>query len=193
MGHSRLFEPWRIRIATIVSWWYEGAGGEFTYWPDGPDATPIVLSPQTNTAIAGENEIMFHRVERVGRAAVEPQFNGGNGNNTLDEMSVDAELAWGDDAWLVVDAGRTIARVPFGAARISVSWKAYVFADEAEVERVDRHSDDLDSEQVCAMLADDLKRRGVDIEVSDDPLTDATFIAALSDAYPRSPTVFPEL
>ena len=92
----------------------------------------------------------------------------------------------------MVDAGRSLARVPFDEARISVSWKACVFADEAEAEAVDRHSDDLDIERVCTMLDADLRQRGTDVEVAGDPLTDSSFIAALSDAYPRSPTVFPE-
>ena len=184
MGHSGLFEPWRMRIATAVSWWFEGEGGEFTYWSDGPDAPPIVLAPRSNSAIVGENEVMFHRVERVGRAAADATF---------DEMTVDAELVVDQDAWVVVDRGRSIARVPFDAVRISVSWKAYVFADAVEAERVDRHSDDLDPERVCAMLAADLRRRGIDLELADDPLSDSAFMAALTDAYPRSPTVFPEL
>jgi len=67
MGHSGLFERWRMRIATAVSWWSDVEGGEFTYWRDGPDAPPIVLRPRSNSAIVGENEVMFHRVERVGR------------------------------------------------------------------------------------------------------------------------------
>ena len=83
-----------------------------------------------------------------------------------------------------------------------------MFADPAEAELVDRHRDDLELEQVCAIFAADLRRRGVDAgldrvlervkrverdEHTNDPLTDADFIAALSDVYPRSPTVFPEL
>jgi hypothetical protein len=185
MGHSGLFEPWRIRIATIVSWWFEGQGGEFTCWPDGPDAPPTVVLPRSNTAIAGENEIMFHRVERVGHPAAH--------KGRFDALTVAAELVWDDDAWLVVDADRALARVPEREARISVSWKAEVFADEAEAELVDRHSDDLDLDRVWAMLVADLRRRGVEVEVADDPLGDSTFIAALSDVYPRSPTVFPRL
>ena len=186
MGHSRLFESWRIRIATAVSWWFEGEGGEFTYWPDGPDSTPVALPPRSNTAIVGENEIMFHRVERVGRAKADSRFD------AFDELTIDAELVADGDEWLVLDGGRPIARVPVGEARISVSWKAEVFADEAEAEAVDQHSDDLEIGQVCAMLAADLRRRGVQIEIADDPLTDSIFIAALSDTYARSPTVFPE-
>ncbi len=187
MGHSGLFEPWRIRIATVVSWWFEGEGGEFTCWPDGPDAAPTVVLPRTNTAIVGENEVMFHRVERVGREAAHAQWNG------LDGLTLGAELVWDEDAWLVLDAEREIARVPQSETRISVSWKACVFADEAEALAVDRHSDDLTLEQVSSMLVADLLRRGLEVEVPDDPLRDDRFIAALSDVYPRRPTVFPQL
>ena len=42
MGHSGLFEEERIRIATAVAWFYRGADGGFTCWPDGPDAPPVV-------------------------------------------------------------------------------------------------------------------------------------------------------
>lgn len=187
MGHSGLFEPWRIRIATIVSWWFEGEGGEFTCWPDGPDATPTVVPPRSNTAIAGENEIMFHRVERVGRAAEDPH------SDRFAGLSIAAELVWDDDAWLVVDGDRAVARVPQSEARISVSWKAHVFADEAEALAVDRHSDDLDLDRVWAMLVADLRRRGVEVELADDPLCDSSFIAALGDVYPRRPTILPNL
>ena len=45
----------------------------------------------------------------------------------------------------------------------------------------------------AAMLEADLRRKGVDLQVAADPLTDSAFIAALSNAYPRSPTIFPEL
>ncbi len=187
MGHSRLFEDWRIRIATAVSWWFEGEGGEFTYWPDGPHAAPVALPPRSNTAITGENEIMFHRVERVGRPDADTR------SAELDELSVDAELVADGDEWLVLDGGRSIARVPYGEVRISVSWKAEVFADEAEAEMVDQHSDDLEIEQVCATLVADLRRRGRKIETAEDPLTDSIFISALSETYPVTPTVFPEL
>ncbi|MDH3706939.1 MAG: hypothetical protein OES57_12790, partial [Acidimicrobiia bacterium] len=33
MGASGLFEDERIEIATCVSWFYAGEGGEFEYWP----------------------------------------------------------------------------------------------------------------------------------------------------------------
>lgn len=37
MGSSGLFEPWRVVRASTISWFYEGPGGSFDYWPDGID------------------------------------------------------------------------------------------------------------------------------------------------------------
>jgi hypothetical protein len=33
MGSSGLFEPWRVVRASALSWFYEGVGGSFDYWP----------------------------------------------------------------------------------------------------------------------------------------------------------------
>jgi hypothetical protein len=184
MGHSELFERWRIRIATAVSWWFGGVGGEFTYWPDGRDAAPRVRSPRRNTALVGENEFMFHRVERVGPEAAGLQ---------LDGLSIDAELVADSGDWCVVQDGRMLARVPFDEVRISVSWKAEVLEDAVEAERVDHHTDDLNIEQVWQILADDLRRRGRPVKLDDEPLNDPPFIRALGETYARTPTIFPEI
>jgi len=40
VDHSRLFESWRIRVATAVPRWFESEAGESTYWPDGPTRRP---------------------------------------------------------------------------------------------------------------------------------------------------------
>ena len=37
MGTSGLFEAWRVVRASALSWFYEGAGGNFDYWPEGLD------------------------------------------------------------------------------------------------------------------------------------------------------------
>jgi hypothetical protein len=184
MGHSGLFERWRIRIATAVSWWYEGEGGQFTCWPEGPDAEPLVLAPRSNTALVGENERMFHRVERVGAPGAELR---------LPELSPGAELHGAGDHWEVRDRGRALARVPAADVRISVSWKAEVFADPDEAHAVDAHVDDLELDAVWEIFARDLRRRGLDAEPGDAPLTDAGFITALGRAYVRTPTRLPRL
>ena len=40
MHRSGLFDAFRVEIATAVSWFFEGEGGEFEYWADGPDRPP---------------------------------------------------------------------------------------------------------------------------------------------------------
>ena len=41
MLKSVLFDRWSVPSVTAVSWYYEGDGGGFTYWPQGPDRPPI--------------------------------------------------------------------------------------------------------------------------------------------------------
>jgi hypothetical protein len=181
MGRSRLFERWRVRIATAVSWYYTGAAGDFTYWPDGPDAKPIVRPPQWNTAVMGDNDFMFHRVESIG----------GAGDHMLRGLTLDAQLCHTDAGWAVVDAGRTLATYPAAMVRVSVSWKGQVFANAEGARVYDEHLDDLDFARVLATLRDDLATRGIGLPETDDPLHDASFVATVSRAYHRSPTVYP--
>ena len=184
MGHSGLFGRWQIRIATAVSWWYDGVGGQFTCWPDGPDAAPVVIPAGSNKAIIGENESMFHRVERVGAKQAELH---------LDGLTSGAELTADAGTWQVREQGRTLARVSFEDIRISVSWKAEVFSDPDEAHMADAHLDDLAIGQVWRMLASDLHGRGVDVDPGQAPLTNARLITALGKAYARTPSHFPEL
>ena len=37
MMASGLFERWRTKIVTAVTWFYDGPGGDFHYWPVGPE------------------------------------------------------------------------------------------------------------------------------------------------------------
>jgi hypothetical protein len=182
MGRSGLFEPWRIRIATAVSWWYEGEGGAFRCWPQGLEAASVAIPPRSNTALVGENERMYHRVERVGAE---------DARLPLEGLSLAAELVAKGGDWLVRDAGRTLASVPFEAVRISISWKAEIFADAAEARLADDHLDDLGIDEVWSRFARDLRARAVPVEPGPAPLENAGFIAALGEVYstrvPRSP------
>jgi len=36
MGASGLFECWRVTEVGAIAWFYDGPGGGFDYWPDGP-------------------------------------------------------------------------------------------------------------------------------------------------------------
>ncbi len=181
MGHSRLFEEERIRIATAVAWFYEGPDGGFEYWADGPDAPPTVHEGQiSNTAIVGDNDFMYHRVRPVGR--LDDGFPSG--------LSLESRLEHaGGDAWRIVDGDRTVATPEFQSLRVSVSWKAYVFRDEEERDRVDAGADALDVDDVWDRFYADLEARGIPFDRPPVPLDDEAFIDLLSRTYKRDPSV----
>src|SRR4029079_16348362 len=131
---SGLFERWRVRIATAVAWFYESEGGGLTYWPDGPDEAPATLRPRTNTALVGDNDVMFHRVESVG----------GSDDDMVRGLTLDSELvSRSDGAWEVNDHGQVLGQWAASRVRVSLSWKALVFRDEHEARAFDEHTDDL--------------------------------------------------
>jgi hypothetical protein len=182
MGRSGLFERWRVPIATAVSWFYEGAGGEFTYWPEGPDRPPVTRPARTNTAVVGDNDTMFHRVEAIG----------GAGDHVAHGLTLDSRLTFaGAGAWEVVDGERVLARYPFAQVRISVSWKAQVFRDPEEARVLDEHLDDLTLDLVLEAFAADCATRQIPLARPADPLHDPAFVTTLSRAYRRAPSVHP--
>ena len=173
MLRSGLFEPWRIPIATGVVCYYDGPGGGLSYWPEGPGRPPVRRPALPNTAVVGDNDRMFHRVEAVGA----------EGTTFMKGLTLDSELAWVGDGWAITDGGRTLATFPFEAVRVSVSWKAQVLRTPDEVRRVDAHSDDLTLDRVVEVFRTDLAARGRAVAQPADPLTDDGFIAALNAAY----------
>ena len=182
MGRSGLFEPWRVTIATAVAWFYAGDGGGFTYWPDGPDATPRTRSAATNTAVVGDNDVMFHRVESIG----------GPDDDMIRGLTLDSRLQPdGERGWRVMDGERELATYRNDQVRISVSWKAQMFADPDAARAYDEHSDDLDLERVLDRFRDDFAARGRPLDVPVDPLHDPAFVRTLSRTYHVAPTVYP--
>jgi hypothetical protein len=181
MGRSGLFEDERIRIATAVAWFYEGEDGGFEYWPDGPDRPPRTHQGEIfNTAIVGDNDRMFHRVMPVGRVE----------DGMINGMSLETRLEHVDgDRWSIVEKD-TLAAPTWPAIRISVSWKAMVFRDEAEQRMVDEHTCDITAEDALQRFYDDLDRRGIECERPADPLRDPAFVETLSTTYVRDPSVF---
>jgi hypothetical protein len=142
----------------------------------------VVLPARHNTALVGENERMFHRVERVGRPGSELR---------LPELGLEAELVPDAGGWQIRQHGCTLARLPFEAARISISWKAEVFADPDEAHAADAHQGDLDVDRVFEILAADLRRRGIAVDPGPEPLANRSFVAALGRAYARTPSILP--
>jgi len=182
MGHSRLFEPERIEIATTVAWFYQGSDGGFSYWPDGPDHAPHVHEGDIfNTAVTGDNERMYHRVRPTGDRE----------DGMLMGMDLETRLEHrGNRAWAIVQGDEVRAEMPFERLRISVSWKARVFVSD-ESERLYRdHIDELTLPVVLGRFGDDLSQRGIDFAPPEDPTLDPDFIELLSRSYMQTPTVF---
>ncbi len=177
MRAAGIFEPWRVRIATAVSWFWSGPGGEFHYWPDGPEGRHEVESPPfDNVAIVADNEITFHGVAPV------------VGEESLPtSLTIDAQLHRDAAGWSVVDGGAVQCRYPLRAMRTTVSWKADVFADADEMKRADDHVDDLSVGRVVDMLHANLRSRGVDTPRPQDPFHDQVWVAAIADTYRTEP------
>jgi hypothetical protein len=179
MGHSGLFEEERVNIATAVAWFYEGSDGGFDYWPNGPTgAREKHEGAIHNTAIVGDNDRMFHRIRPVGdRAAGLPQG-----------LTLESRLEYtGGDDWRIRDGDEVLAEFAWPALRISVSWKAYVFADEAEERAYDTHSDDLEMSDVLDRFEADLDGRGIAMPRPAEPSHDEAFVDVISNAYVCEP------
>lgn len=176
MKVSGLFEPWRVRLATAVSWFFDGPGGAFHYWPDGPEGPGAIITPPfENVAVVADNELTYHGVGPLAPA----------GAAELTDLSIDAELRRrSDDAgWSVVDGGAERADYDDADVRITVSWKAEVFRDADEQRTVDEHLDDLTLDMVTRTFAEDLARRAIEAPVPDDPLADTAWVEVLAATY----------
>ncbi len=172
MASSGLFERWRVKVATAVAWYYDGPNGGFSYWPDGGAAPEVTIEPPTNTAVVGDNDFMYHRVEAVGdgRFALVP----------IDSLlSFDAAA----DRWRISKGDRDFGNFGRDDVRISISWKAECFHDAEEARVFDEHLDDLTFDQVLGIWRADCDARGIALPEVADPLHDPTFEHAVAQAY----------
>jgi hypothetical protein len=124
MGASRQFEDVRKNIATAVCWFHRGDRGYFRYWPDGRDAPSMRQEDMWNTGVMGDNDFMHHRVEKVGQPDASP----------VDGLSIDSLLDFDDQGWIITDEGVELQRLDDLNVRLSLSWKAKVYADGASAE-----------------------------------------------------------
>jgi hypothetical protein len=174
MGLSGLFEAWRVIRATTLSWFYDGVGGNFDYWPDGMDG-PMrsEQSPFGNHALCADTDRVFHRIGAIG-----------DGNTQLPQMSASATVQPDGDAnWSILENGEVRAIYPSSAIRFSILWKA-------EVRERESKPDHLTLDQIMAIFATDLRQRRIDFQMPSDPLTDTTWILLLQRIYAR-PTPTP--
>jgi hypothetical protein len=180
MGRSGLFTEHLVKMAQVITWWYRGENGTFTYWPDGPLGEPRRLDhPLWNKGVVVQNEMMFHRGDPVGRPD-ERDIPGLKHRSLLD---YEAER----DAWAITTDGDVIRRYAPDEMRLLVHWSAELYADRDEVEKSLDHSDDLTFDVVFDRLLADLHARGIAVAEPSDPLHDQNFIRALIAAYSIAP------
>ena len=180
MGRSGLFTEHLVKMAQVITWWYLGENGTFTYWPDGPLGEPKRLEhPLWNKGVIVQNELMFHRGDPVGPR--DQRDIPGLKHRSL--MGYDADR----DDWAITTDGEVIRRYRPGEMRLLVHWSAEVYRDMAEVEKNLDHSDDLTHDTVFERLLADMRRRGVDVTEPSDPLHDQAFIRELIATYSIAP------
>ncbi len=172
MAMSGLFERWRVKVATAVAWYYDGPNGGFSYWPGGGDAPEVTIEPPSNTAVVGDNDFMYHRVEAVG-------------DGRIGFVPIDSRLSFDADSarWHITKDDRTFGEYGRDDIRISISWKAECFHDADDARTFDLHLDDITFEQVLAIWRADCDTRDVSLPDSQDPLADPAFAAAIAATY----------
>jgi hypothetical protein len=181
MGKSGLFEDYRLKKAQVITWWYRGEHGTFTYWPDGPTGEPRVLEhPLWDKGVVVENERMFHRGDPVGR----PEDRDIPGLMHRSRLGYDPEA----DAWDVTTDGEVIRTYRPEEMRLLVHWSAEVYADFAELKKVMEHSDDLTVEMAIDRLVADMRSKGTSVAEPSDPLHDTEFVRAVIATYSIAPT-----
>ncbi len=178
MLHSGLFDRWRMPIATGVAYFGTCKGGEFAFYPDGPDVAPVALPVRHDTAVLLDTDRVFHGVDRVEETQALPRILPGT------EVVFDPERR----LWRAVFGGETLATYRWDELRFSVSWKAYCYEDEREREVVARREDDLTLPRVLDALEADLRRRG---RLAGPRPPDRDFALLLIDEYVRFPRPAP--
>ena len=180
MGKSGLFADHLVKMAQVITWWYRGENGTFTYWPDGPLGEPKRLDhPLWNKGVVVQNEMMFHRGDPVGRP--DERDIPGLKHRSLIGYHVDTE------DWAVTTDGEVIRRYRPDEMRLLVHWSAEVYSDMDEVKKNMDHSDDLTHDVVFERLLADMRVKGVDVAEPSDPLHDQAFIRALTATYSVTP------
>jgi hypothetical protein len=181
MGKSGLFTDHMVKMAQVITWWYRGENGTFTYWPDGPYGQPKVLGhPLWNKGVVVQNELMFHRGDPVGR----PEERDIPGLKHRSLLGYDAER----DDWAITTDGEVVRRYRPEEMRLLVHWSAELYADREEAEKAADHSDDLTFDEVFDRLLADMRSRGTQVAEPTDPLHDNDFIRALIATYTIAPT-----
>jgi hypothetical protein len=180
MHHSGLFERWRMPIATGVSYFGGGQGGELAYYPDGAAGDPATYAPRHNTAVVLDTDSVFHGVDRV--LGDERELG-----RVRPGMRLFHE---GDGRWTVRDGDSVVSEYGEDEIRLSISWKAYCFTDADERDAWRTNTDDLSLDTILDTLIDDLVARGR-LGAGDERPADAELGRMLINEYVKFPTPTP--
>ncbi len=180
MGYSGLFHDWAIPVASAITWFYEGEGGEFEYWPNGLSQPSLTESPPYfNRCVLADNEYMYHRVGPIGPSEIQKDY---------EEIGHDALLSLSPDrCWQVTEDGKTRATFDYGQVRISVLWKAFCFKNDQEAASFDDHSHNLTPDRIAEIFCEDLERRGIAHDRPTDFESDSAWKETILSAY-RAPS-----
>jgi hypothetical protein len=167
MGHSGLFEPWRAVRASTISWFYEGSGGSFDYWPEGLHGPMLSETPPfANVALCADTDRLYHRVGPVGDPGA-----------VLPSMSAGAQIqSGGNGEWSILEKEQVRATYPSSAVRFSILWKA-------AIEERPSNTDTLTLDRIMSIFSADLGHRSVDFQVPSDPLADTAWLLLLQRVY----------
>jgi hypothetical protein len=175
MHHSGLFDAWRLHIATGIAWFSDLDGGALAYWPDGPDGPQLRHRIRANTALVLDTDSVFHGVARVAPDA----------GDAMPPIRPGCGLAAEGDRWVLRDADDAVlADYDWSELRLSVSWKAYCFADTSARDAWRAHADDLTLDHILERLRTDLATRTGSTVARDEHLG-----LALIEEYVRFPHV----
>jgi hypothetical protein len=175
MGVSGLFDRWAVRVAGALTWFYQGADGEYEYWPRGIDhPSECERGPFGNVALFGDNDLMFHQVGAIGDA-----------QNFVDtvKLSLRSQIRPAGDVWEVTDDEAVIGTLAQEQVRISLLWRAITFHDQREARAYDEHEDDLDVDTAVSMFCADLADRGICFTPPQDPFKDQAWSTLLTETY----------
>jgi hypothetical protein len=176
MGMSGLFDRWTVRVAGVLTWFYDNVDGEFEYWPSGNDAqSELERAPFGNTGLVADNDLMPHRVRRIGDAT---SFN------RKTELTPSSSIhAVDGNKWEIRDGDSVLGVLGNEDVRVSLLWKAITFSDERAAQIYDDHEDDLTVSEIVSTICADVARRGLPAEEPTDPLHDPEWAKVLAGAY----------
>jgi hypothetical protein len=174
MGYSGLFHEWAIPVASAITWFYEGVGGDFEYWAQGPSApSQRVQPPYSNTSVLADNEYMYHRVGQMGNP--EDYLATGLDSNCL--------LHLVNDGWEIRLGDELIRHYRRDQIRTSILWKAFCFKNQAAADQYQDAGKNLTPDQIVDIFSADLKARGIPFTEPLDLETDKTWIDTITSTY----------